>query len=44
MTETMAFNLLMVRRWTPQPEELEESLAICREPGLDSLLFVIAQP
>jgi ATP-binding cassette, subfamily B, bacterial len=38
MTETMAFNLLMGRRWPPQPEELEESLAICRELGLDSLL------
>lgn len=36
--ETFAFNLLMGRRWPPQPEDLEEAEAICRELGLGEVL------
>jgi ATP-binding cassette subfamily B protein len=38
LTETLAFNLLMGRRWPPQPEDLQEAEAICRELGLGDLL------
>jgi len=37
-SETFAFNLLMGRRWPPQPEDLQEAEAICRELGLGELL------
>src|SRR5262249_34836691 len=37
-TETLAFNLLMGRRWPPWPQDLEDAEAICRELGLESLL------
>lgn len=38
LTETFAFNLLMGRRWPPEPGDLEEAETICRELGLDDLL------
>jgi ATP-binding cassette, subfamily B, bacterial len=37
-TETLAFNLLMGRRWPPRPEDLEEADVVCRELGLGPLL------
>lgn len=36
--ETLAFNLLMGRRWPPEPGDLEEAVAVCRELGLGPLL------
>jgi ATP-binding cassette subfamily B protein len=36
--ETFAFNLLMGRSWPPQPEDLNEAEAICRELGLGEVL------
>lgn len=36
--ETFAFNLLMGRRWPPQPEDLQEAEAVCMELGLGNLL------
>jgi ABC-type multidrug transport system fused ATPase/permease subunit len=36
--ETLAFNLLMGRRWPPRQEDLEEADSVCRELGLGSLL------
>jgi ATP-binding cassette subfamily B protein len=38
LTETLAFNLLMGRRWPPKREDLAEAEAICRELGLGDLL------
>jgi ATP-binding cassette subfamily B protein len=38
LTETFAFNLLMGRRWPPQPADVEAAESICRELGLDDLL------
>ena len=38
LTETFAFNLLMGRRWPPQPADLEAAEGLCRELGLDDLL------
>src|SRR5262249_54002222 len=38
LTETFAFNLLMGRRWPPQPKDVEAAESICRELGLDDLL------
>jgi ATP-binding cassette, subfamily B, bacterial len=38
LTETFAFNLLMGRRWPPQPADVEAAERICRELGLDDLL------
>jgi ABC-type multidrug transport system fused ATPase/permease subunit len=38
LTATLAFNLLMGRRWPPRPEDLEEAETICRELGLGDLL------
>ena len=35
---SLAFNLLMGRRWPPRPEDLEEAAEICRELGLGPLL------
>jgi len=37
-SETFAFNLLMGRRWPPQPADLELAEIICRELGLDEVL------
>jgi ATP-binding cassette subfamily B protein len=34
----LAFNLLMGRRWPPEPEDLGEAETICREMGLGRLL------
>jgi ATP-binding cassette subfamily B protein len=38
LTETLAFNLLMGRRWPPLIPDLEEAEALCRELGLGGLL------
>ena len=38
LSETFAFNLLMGRRWPPEPEDLKEAEEICRELGLGELL------
>ena len=38
LTETLAFNLLMGRRWPPLKPDLEEAEALCRELGLGGLL------
>ncbi|MDQ6664800.1 MAG: ABC transporter ATP-binding protein/permease [Acidobacteriota bacterium] len=38
LTETLAFNLLMGRRWPPLPTDMEEAESICRELGLGELL------
>jgi ATP-binding cassette subfamily B protein len=35
---TLAFNLLIGRRWPPEPEDLDEAEAVCRELGLGPLL------
>jgi ATP-binding cassette, subfamily B, bacterial len=37
-SNTLAFNLLLGRRWPPQPEDMEEAEAVCRELGLGQLL------
>jgi ATP-binding cassette subfamily B protein len=38
LTETFAFNLLMGRRWPPQPSDIEAAESVCRELGLNVLL------
>jgi ATP-binding cassette subfamily B protein len=38
LTETLAFNLLMGRRWPPVDDDLAEAEAVCRELGLGDLL------
>jgi ATP-binding cassette subfamily B protein len=38
LTGTMAFNLLMGRRWPASPEDLEEAEQVCRELGLDEVI------
>ncbi len=38
LTETLAFNLLMGRRWPPTPADLEEAMQVCAELGLADLL------
>lgn len=38
LTGTLAFNLLMGRRWPPHAEDLHEAEAVCRELGLGDLL------
>ncbi len=38
LTETLAFNLLMGRRWPPTPKDLEDAESICRDLGLGDLL------
>lgn len=37
-TETLAFNLLMGRRWPPADQDLEDAAEVCRELGLGDLL------
>lgn len=37
-SETLAFNLLMGRRWPPTGEDLREAEALCRDLGLGELL------
>jgi ATP-binding cassette subfamily B protein len=37
-TESLAFNLLMGRRWPPRPQDLLEAETVCRELGLGDLL------
>lgn len=38
LTGTLAFNLLMGRRWPPRQEDFEEAEKVCREVGLGDLL------
>jgi ATP-binding cassette subfamily B protein len=38
LTATFAFNLLMGRRWPPQPEDVEAAEQLCHDLGLDDLL------
>ncbi len=38
LTETLAFNLLMGRRWPPRQEDLREAETVCRQVGLGDLL------
>jgi ATP-binding cassette subfamily B protein len=38
LTGTLAFNLLMGRRWPPRAEDLQQAEAVCRELGLGDLL------
>jgi ABC-type bacteriocin/lantibiotic exporter with double-glycine peptidase domain len=38
LTGTLAFNLLLGRRWPPTPADLTEAEALCRELGLGDLL------
>ena len=37
-TDTLAFNLLMGRRWPPRPEDIEDAETLCHELGLGGLL------
>jgi ATP-binding cassette subfamily B protein len=38
LTETLAFNLLMGRRWPPLARDMDEAESLCRELGLGTLL------
>ncbi|MCL6583232.1 MAG: ABC transporter ATP-binding protein/permease [bacterium] len=38
LSAPLAFNLLMGRRWPPQPADLEEAEKVCRKLGLGDLL------
>jgi ABC-type multidrug transport system fused ATPase/permease subunit len=38
LTGSLAFNLLMGRRWPPEAGDLDEAEALCRELGLGDLL------
>ena len=38
LTGTLAFNLLMGRRWPPNPQDLAAAESLCRELGLGELL------
>lgn len=38
LTGTLAFNLLMGRRWPPQPSDVAAAEALCRELGLGDLI------
>ncbi len=38
VTETLAFNLLMGRRWPATPDDFSEAESVCRELGLGPLL------
>ncbi|MEQ1569785.1 MAG: ATP-binding cassette domain-containing protein, partial [Myxococcota bacterium] len=35
---TLAFNLLLGRRWPPEPEDLDAAVGVCRQLGLGPLL------
>jgi ATP-binding cassette subfamily B protein len=37
-SETLAFNLLLGRRWPPEPGDIEEAEAICHELGLGEVI------
>jgi len=37
-SDTFGFNLLMGRRWPPEPEDLQDAEAVCRELGLGEVL------
>jgi ATP-binding cassette subfamily B protein len=37
-SDTLAFNLLLGRRWPPLPEDLQDADAICRELGLGEVI------
>ena len=37
-SDTLAFNLLMGRRWPPRPQDLQEAENVCRELGLGDVL------
>jgi ATP-binding cassette subfamily B protein len=37
-SESLAFNLLMGRRWPPTPQDLAEATLLCQELGLGTLL------
>jgi ATP-binding cassette subfamily B protein len=37
-TNTLAFNLLMGRRWPPEPSDLKDAEAVCQELGLEPLV------
>lgn len=37
-TGSLAFNLLLGRKWPPEPADLAEAETICREPGLGALI------
>ena len=38
LVSTLAFNLLMGRRWPPRPEDLEAATVVCQQLGLGPLL------
>jgi ATP-binding cassette subfamily B protein len=38
VSDTLAFNLLMGRRWPPTPEDLDEAAEVCRGLGLGPLV------
>ncbi len=38
LSETLAFNLLMGRRWPPTPDDIDEAETMCRELGLGDLI------
>jgi ATP-binding cassette subfamily B protein len=38
LTGTLAFNLMMGRRWPPEPQDFDEMETLCRELGLGDLL------
>jgi len=38
LTETFAFNLLMGRRWPPEPGDMEDAEEVCRDLGLGELI------
>lgn len=38
ISSSLAFNLLLGRRWPPRPEDLGEAIAICRELGLGAVI------
>jgi ATP-binding cassette subfamily B protein len=37
-SESLAFNILLGRRWPPEPEDIDEAEKVCRELGLGTLL------
>jgi ATP-binding cassette subfamily B protein len=38
LSNTFLFNVLMGRRWPPQPDDVDEAMEVCRELGLGPLL------